>query len=638
MLVDGYAFGVGDHAIHVPFLLRRLDPGLFPGDPMVDAALRHASVFWEFQAPLARALPLPVLYGALHLVSLFALAWVAQGLAGAMSGSVRARALAAVAATHGWLALGGAPTWDPLMLPRTFVLPAELGALWLFLSGRRLPAFALLGLAFDLHATSAAQLAFALLVATVARARVDGARTLLAPLAFLLAASPLLARLGPGGDAATWPPWAEVDPAWGEVLRARLGHHLFPSTWPSAHWILAGLTLLMYRVGRRAPLATARARYGPRLDAVVAGLVLLGAVAGTLGSEARPTIGLLQLHPWQAFRLVTLLAVLRVAVWAARIRPRDVPAAAALGALVLSLAFGVLPLAGAAAGILALGERAGEARLGRRGAILGAAWLGVAGGAMAVARLGGKGGGAPPWLLSLAPAFDPGLFGGVLVGVALALAARWRQVGEAQAVPGRAEPEALGWGPGALAAGLVVLAGIGLLLGTTLGDAQHVAGRDRARWLPAGPRGPERELEEEVRRRVPRGDRVLLPPYRLDDFRIFARRSPVVGFKDGGEALYGRDLALSFRDRLSEVAGGVDPFAGVPLEGRGRREVILALKARAEAGWSGLTPGERRGIGLRHGAPWVVMEWWGPGPALPEDVAVRVWSNRRYQLLRFRGE
>src|SRR5262245_23032638 len=70
LVVNGYTFGLDDHAIHLAFLLRALKPGFLPGDPLVQAAATHPSLFWTLQAPLVRLVPVELAYLGLHLASI----------------------------------------------------------------------------------------------------------------------------------------------------------------------------------------------------------------------------------------------------------------------------------------------------------------------------------------------------------------------------------------------------------------------------------------------------------------------------------------------------------------------------------------------------------------------------------------
>jgi hypothetical protein len=155
---NGYSIGLVDHAIHLPFLMRELDPSYLPGDLLVEAGAHHTSLFWVLQAPLVEAFGLEPTYFVLQLAS-----WLAM-LAGMMS-LARALAPAEHARLAGWLAcvpavlvpyvFGGIESFDNLVLNRTVVMGGELFALALAIRGRGFQAFLLLGVLVNIHATTA---------------------------------------------------------------------------------------------------------------------------------------------------------------------------------------------------------------------------------------------------------------------------------------------------------------------------------------------------------------------------------------------------------------------------------------------------------------------------------------------------
>ena len=93
LLCNGYSIGLADHFIHLPYLLRVMDPGYLRGDLLVETAKHHISLFWMLQAPVVETFGLEPTYLVLQLVS-----WLVM-LAGLVS---LARTL--VPAEHGRLA------------------------------------------------------------------------------------------------------------------------------------------------------------------------------------------------------------------------------------------------------------------------------------------------------------------------------------------------------------------------------------------------------------------------------------------------------------------------------------------------------------------------------------------------------
>lgn len=114
-----------------------------------------------------------------------------------------------------------------------------------------------------------------------------------------------------------------------------------------------------------------------------------------------------------------------------------------------------------------------------------------------------------------------------------------------------------------IALGLVLLVGIE---GLAMGRGPEPGFRLR------GPGVPERELVQALdRMHVPGspGDMVLVAPTGLTWVRPFAGRSLWVSVKDGGEAVFDRDLALAWRARLAAQCG-TDILEGDPPRGQWR--------------------------------------------------------------------
>ena len=49
--ISGYHFGTFDQVIHIPFIKKFADPGLYPGDAFLDLRNEHYSYFWLMFLP-----------------------------------------------------------------------------------------------------------------------------------------------------------------------------------------------------------------------------------------------------------------------------------------------------------------------------------------------------------------------------------------------------------------------------------------------------------------------------------------------------------------------------------------------------------------------------------------------------------
>jgi hypothetical protein len=158
LLCNGYSLGLIDHFIHLPYLLRAMDPGYLRGDLLVEAGEHHVSLFWILQAPLVEIFGLEPTYLVLHLASwlmmLAGLVSLARALAPAEHGQLAAW-LACIPAVLVPVAFGFILTFDNLVLNRTVVMGGELFALALAIRGRAFRSFLLIGVLVNIHATTA---------------------------------------------------------------------------------------------------------------------------------------------------------------------------------------------------------------------------------------------------------------------------------------------------------------------------------------------------------------------------------------------------------------------------------------------------------------------------------------------------
>jgi len=297
LLANGYRYGSADHALHLPMIDAVLDPERWAGDALVAAAEHHHTVWFWLLAP-AFAVVGPAATMALgHLAVLAATGAAVRALALELWGTRQAAWWALILLAAGHATVGGAPTMDPLLLPRGAALPLELTAFWLAMRGRAGWAFGLLGVTAWLHAPSAA-------AATAALACWHGSRRgdLRALGAVFVGAAPILLLWALRGDAGA----AVMDDAWWRVVRARSAHHVAPSTWSSEEW---------WRLANWAGLGVLAVWRGPRrgLAAFGAGALLWAVVVGSGLGEAAKVALAVQLEAWEAARFLVVAAGLALA-------------------------------------------------------------------------------------------------------------------------------------------------------------------------------------------------------------------------------------------------------------------------------------------------------------------------------------
>lgn len=302
VVVDGYRFGTSDQSIHLTFLRRLLERGAMAGDLVADHAAAHPSLFWALQAPAVRGLgwdAIPALYLAAWLLALVANFAVLGAIARALLVERWAALLAPAALVVFKACPGHVRTFEPELINRTFAEPAVLVAVLLVLRERVWLAGFVLGLAFDVHATTA----FHALLATGVAALVESRTRRRVPvmvLAFLVGASPLLWTIAHRSSGPFW-----VDAKWLHILKWRMPHHLFPARWPLGVWTAAVWQLALFAWG----LGAARPELRPRVLGLAGGVGIC-AMLGTLAAGPLPLAPLMALHLWEAWLLLAVLAYL----------------------------------------------------------------------------------------------------------------------------------------------------------------------------------------------------------------------------------------------------------------------------------------------------------------------------------------
>jgi len=313
LIVNGYRFGLSDHAVHLPFLLRTRDPGFLVGDPAVDALAHHPTLFWDLQAPLTSWISIEHLYVAIHIASLLALYAGARALGRALFPGDRANwvvALTPALVIISHVTPAGIVSMDAQVLNRTVVLGPLLYALALGARGAHLRGFAVAGLAFCIHPTTALH-AVALLwcVGWLPRASHRRVRAaILGPVVFLIAASPLIVKIASHRSTGSVP--FPGPPEWWDFVRLNMYFHIYPFEQP---WVIGPFAalygLVFFVVGRRFLPGAARA--------YLLGIAVC-CTAGFLGAGRLRIPQAVFLHLWESLRFLVFIAAPCCAAWVAR--------------------------------------------------------------------------------------------------------------------------------------------------------------------------------------------------------------------------------------------------------------------------------------------------------------------------------
>jgi len=148
---NGYHFGTFDQVVHIPFLKKFADPGLYPADAFLNLRSEHYSFFWLMFIPAYRAGILEPVMFAIHILATYGLVWMFWELSAALFHNSLASLLSVVLLVSPHFGMPGFQIVEFSLLNRTFVLPFVLGAIILYLRRRYSPAFLLLGVMFNIH-------------------------------------------------------------------------------------------------------------------------------------------------------------------------------------------------------------------------------------------------------------------------------------------------------------------------------------------------------------------------------------------------------------------------------------------------------------------------------------------------------
>lgn len=315
MLWWGYGFGHTNHCVQIPILKRYFHPELFPDDIVAGVAPRYVTFYYMLLAAVNQLVGnLQLVFFIAHL-AVSALTFAATYQLARTLTLRRASAVIAVALSSTKLydlQLGG--VLHRTVHSHTFAaLPLALWAMTRFLRGKRLSAYAAVGIAFNINAQVASYTLAMLGLATLAELRRDRWRAWLKASAtelglFLLCAAPtLIWILQTSGGALT--------PKILDLLEQRSKEHIFPKTWDDAklttYAMFAALGVVLWQRARCADEgSTERAHRSVGWFGLA---TLLLCAAGTVFTEYYPLKLVLRAHLFRATTIISILIMIYAA-------------------------------------------------------------------------------------------------------------------------------------------------------------------------------------------------------------------------------------------------------------------------------------------------------------------------------------
>jgi len=195
LLLTGYRFGDGDQNSHLPFLLKTINPQLYPNNPFLDLRHYHYSFFWYLLVPFLKTglIRLEILCFLLFLFSLFLHFLAFYELLFFFTRNRQLSYISLAVFILPAFSFSIIPTHDTYLVNRSFTLPFLLFAILAFLKNQYWRAFLLLGLAYNFHALSANfVLAMFVMALLLVRRKIDVWRLFSSLFLFFICASPVL--------------------------------------------------------------------------------------------------------------------------------------------------------------------------------------------------------------------------------------------------------------------------------------------------------------------------------------------------------------------------------------------------------------------------------------------------------------
>jgi len=191
--IGGYHFGTFDQVVHIPFLKKLADPGLYPSDAFFNLLGEHYSFFWLMFIPAYQAGILEPVMFAVHILATCGLVWMFWELTETLFHNNLANLISILLLIFPHFGMPGFQIVEFSLLNRTFVLPFVLGAIILYLNRRYIPAFLLLGVSLNIHVIYVGFAVAMILFDVLMRLPDVGWKNLLKGAAFIIiAASPVL--------------------------------------------------------------------------------------------------------------------------------------------------------------------------------------------------------------------------------------------------------------------------------------------------------------------------------------------------------------------------------------------------------------------------------------------------------------
>tara|TARA_Y100000034_G_C6907691_1_gene421741 strand:+ start:3149 stop:4771 length:1623 start_codon:yes stop_codon:yes gene_type:complete len=315
ILIEGYKFGEENHVNYFSLSKARVDANLFSKDFYI----QNTEYYGFFYDSLVRfsGQHLETVSFFLYFILTFFTFWATYKITFLLFKDKYVSYLAILFMIIPKTTLAAVHTRDYILYHTAFVLPFLLLAIYLFLKRKYIWAFIILGLSFNFHGMTSLFVLFMFLFYFVLEfKKINKSKALLACGSFLLFASPLLIKILTGKGNSLIP-----SNLWMEIVKVRLGHHIFPSTWSWFVWIGFIFSVVLFGIayGQR---YKSKKLYNKKILSFSFAMLIV-AVVGIIFSELFPLRPIIQLHVLRIISFFTIFALFYAANLIIRLMKKD---------------------------------------------------------------------------------------------------------------------------------------------------------------------------------------------------------------------------------------------------------------------------------------------------------------------------
>ena len=299
--INGYFYGIETHGELLSFIKVNLDPSLFKNDIMIKFIPYYFTYFYWLMTPMSKIFGVEYAYFYVYILVIFFLNITIFYLTKFLfkKDVVPYIAVLLFIVDKPFFGTGIKPDY---LVPRLFVIPFLVLAMYLFLKERYALSFALAGLSANFHFTHAHQLFLLMMLYFAIFYKKIGFKMIAkSVIAFLIFASPVIYFAVTSKGVPIIPP-----PFWFGMVKMVNSHHFDPLLWGINAWIRVLSFILVFLLSLRC--ISIKNQSHQKLVTLAAGTIILGFIA-TLSLYFFPLSTLLTVQWWRSSMFLGIIAM-----------------------------------------------------------------------------------------------------------------------------------------------------------------------------------------------------------------------------------------------------------------------------------------------------------------------------------------